>query len=206
MRYDEFASKVRFYPVFGEDVLSTLGSTKAARRLQLNRWNRAGKVIRLKRGLYGLPEERRGAPLSVRWLANALYSPSYLSLEYMLSWYDMIPERVSDVTSITTLKTASFKNALGHFVYRNLKKDLFFGFEEVKDEFGSTVLVATPEKAILDYIYLYSGWKSDRSFLEKNIRLQQLDQLDKKRLKEFVKKFSSKKVEQAVKLLLEVAS
>jgi predicted transcriptional regulator of viral defense system len=206
MKYKEFISKVKPYPVFGEDVLSTLDPGKAARRLQLNRWNRAGKVIRLKRGLYALPEDRRAVPLSMRWLANALYSPSYLSLEYMLSWYDMIPERVNVVSSITILKTASFKNALGHFGYRNLKKDLFFGFEEVKDEFGAAVLVATPEKALLDYIYLYSGWKSDRTFLEKNIRLQQLDQLNKKRLKEFAKKFSSKKMDQAAKLLLEMAS
>lgn len=206
MKYDEFVSKVRSYAVFGEDVLSTLGFAKAAKRLQLNRWNGAGRVIRLKRGLYTLPEERRGVPLSVRWLANTLYSPSYLSLEYMLSWYDMIPERVGVVTSITALKTAAFQNTLGRFVYRNLKKDLFFGFEEVKDEFGSNVLVATPEKAILDYIYLYSGWKSEHSFLEKNIRLQQLDQLNKKRLKEFAKRFSSLKMDQAVKLLLEVAA
>jgi len=204
MKYEDFVLKVSPYPVFGEDVLSTLGLSKAGRRLQLNRWSQAGKVIRLKRGLYSLPEDRRKSPLSVRWLANALYSPSYVSLEYMLSWYDMIPERVGMVTSITTLKTATFKNTLGQFVYRNIKKDLFFGFEEVHDEFGSSVLVATPEKAILDTIYLYSGWKSSREFLEKNLRLQQLDQLNKKRLKAFAAKFSSKKIEMATKLLLEI--
>jgi predicted transcriptional regulator of viral defense system len=206
MKYDDFVAKVKPYPVFGEDVLSTLDAAKAARRLQLNRWTRAGKLIRLKRGLYCLPEERRGATVSIRWLANTLYSPSYLSLEYMLSWYDMIPERVAVVTSITTLKTAVFKNDLGHFFYRNLKKHLFFGFEEVKDEFGSLVLMATPEKALLDYVYLYAGWKSDPSFLEKNLRLQQLEQLEKKRLKEFAKRFSSKKIDQAVALFSEVAS
>lgn len=206
MNYDDFVSKVKAYPVFGEEILGTLGSSKAVRRLQLNRWNRAGKVIRLKRGLYTLREDRRAAPLSLRWLANALYSPSYLSLEYMLSWYDMIPERVAIITSVTTLKTATFTNPLGRFVYRNLKKELFFGFEEVRDEIGNVILVATPEKAVLDYVYLYAGWRSDRAFLEKNVRFQQLEQLNPKRLKDFGRRFGSKKIDAAVALLTEVIS
>lgn len=206
MKYEDFVSQVKAYPLFGKEVLCALHFSKAARGLQLNRWSRAGKVLRLKRGLYTLPEERRSASLSPRWLANALYSPSYLSLDYMLSWYDMIPERVAAVTSVTTLKTSTFTNALGRFVYRNLKKELFFGFDEVRDEFGKAVLVATPEKAVLDYIYLYTGWRSDRDFLEKNVRFQQLDQLDLRRLKEFRRRFASRKINEAVALLTEVLS
>lgn len=204
MKYDQFIEKTGHYPFFGQEVLSALEGSRASQNLQLNRWAKVGKVIRLKRGIYTLPKRYRSAELSPRWLANTLYSPSYLSLEYMLSWYDMIPERVAAITSITTLKTATFTNPLGRFVYRNLKKELFFGFEEIKDEFQYPVLMATPEKALLDYIYLSPSWQSTREFLEKNIRLQQLKQLKKTRLKEFSKRFSSKKIDRAVLLLLEV--
>lgn len=204
MKYDGVLAAVKAYPCFGEDVLSTLGGSKAGRRLQLSRWSRAGKVIRLKRGLYCLPPGKGGPDFSMRWLANTLYSPSYLSLEFMLSWYDMIPERVHTITSVTTMKTARFENSLGRFVYRHLKPALFFGFEEGRDEFDSPILMATPEKALLDYVYLTATWQSNPEYLDKNLRLQQLDQVDKKRLRQFAKRFASKKVSRAAELFLEV--
>lgn len=206
MNYNQFVEKTCPYPFFGQEVLNTLKGTKASRNLQLNRWAKAGKAIRLKRGFYTLPDRYRQVPLSPRWLANTLYSPSYLSLEYMLSWYDMIPERVAAITSIALSKTVTFTNPLGRFVYRNLKKELFFGFEETRDEIQNPVLMATPEKALLDFIYLYSGWQSGRGFLEEGIRLQQLEQLNRKRLREFAKRFSSKKIDQAVAVILNMIS
>src|SRR3989338_6040481 len=160
MHLSTFVTSARNFPVFGDEIFAGTNETASHRHLQLSRWAKQGKVIRLKRGLYTLPEEYRKTPLSLRWLANTLYSPSYLSLEYMLSWYDMIPERVADMTSFTILKTASFTNALGYFSYRSLKKRHFFGFEETTDESGRPVLLAVAEKALLDYIYLYSGWEN----------------------------------------------
>ena len=202
MNFSALVSSARNFPVFGDEIFAGTNKRPSHRHLQLSRWAKQGKVIRLKRGLYTLPEEYRRAPLSLRWLANTLYSPSYLSLEYMLSWYDMIPERVAEMTSVTTLKTASFTNALGHFSYRSLKKRHFFGFEETTDESGRPVLLAVAEKALLDYIYLYSGWENSEDFIDKNIRLQQLDQLNAPRLKAFAKRFDSKKLFRAVDFLL----
>ena len=203
MNFTALATSARNFPVFGDEIFAGTTETSAHRHLQLSRWAKQGKIIRLKRGIYTLPEEYRKAPLSLRWLANTLYSPSYLSLEYMLSWYDMIPERVAELTSVTTLKTASFTNTLGRFSYRSLKKNHFFGFEETNDEFKRPVLLAVPEKALLDYIYLYPGWENSEEFINKNIRLQQLDQLNASKMKAFAKRFDSKKLFRAVDFLLE---
>lgn len=204
MKLETLLSAASQLPVFGDDLCATLGASPAAGRLQLSRWARTGKIIRLKRGLYTLSPARRPLPFSTSWLANTLYSPSYLSLETMLSWYDLIPERVAQTTSITTLKTALFNNALGTFGYRHIKPQLFTGFEETKDEHGAAILMATPEKALLDYIYLYPHWCSTVEFMEKNIRLQQLEQLRPKWMLHWSAIFQSKKMEQATQLLLKM--
>lgn len=202
MRYDEFVAQTKGFPFFSEEVLNTLSWKKESRGPQLCRWTKTGKLLRLKRGLYSLPENYRVAPFSMRWLANSLYSPSYISLEYALSWYDLIPERVYSLTSITPLKTATQTNPLGEFIYRNLKNELFFGFEELLDEFQKPILMATREKALLDFIYLASPWEISEEFLEESARLQQLDTLDKRRLKDYADKFKSKKISQSTKLIL----
>lgn len=202
MIYEDFVKKTRGMAVFGDDLFSLFPGSKGYWRLALNRWAKQGKVIRLKRGLYTLPEDVRKVSLSLRWLANALYSPSYLSLEYLLSWYELIPERVYAVTSVALNKTQTFQNSLGQFVYRHLKKELFWGFRAGRDEFQREVLMAFPEKALLDFIYLNAEWEPTLSFMEKNIRLQGLENLQKKRLKEFGLKFGSKKISAAVSFLL----
>lgn len=196
MKLETLLNSARRLPVFGDEVCRN--------PLQLSRWSRSGKVIRLKRGLYTLPPDQQRTPFSTLWLANTLYSPSYLSLETMLSWYDMIPERVAQTTSVTTLKTAQYKNAFGVFVYRHIKPQLFTGFEESKDKYGAIVLMATPEKSLLDYIYFYPHWQSTEDFFENNIRLQQLDQLRKKWLRHWSGCFQSKKIFQATQLILKL--
>jgi len=72
-----------------------------------------------------------------------------VSTIYALGYYDLIPEKVIDVTSVTTKKTAKFTNPFGTFIYQHLKTSLFFGFKEIEDENGFPVLIAEPEKAVL---------------------------------------------------------
>lgn len=202
MLYADFVKKVKDLGVFGDEMASLFPGKKTYWRLVLSRWTKKGKILRLKRGLYTLPEEVRKTSFSLRWLANTLYSPSYVSLEYVLSWYDLIPERVGAVTSVTLNKTKTFINVMGRFSYRHLKKELFFGFQTMPDEFKKEVMMAFPEKALLDSIYLNDRWEPSLSFLEKNMRLQGLENLQKKRLKEFGKRFGSKKMEAATSFLL----
>lgn len=202
MKYEAFVKKAKGFPLVGEDFFSIFPGSKEYWRLALSRWAKHGKVIRLKRGLYTLPEDVRKISFSLRWLANTLYSPSYVSLEYVMSLHDLIPERVHAVTSVTPNKTATFQNPLGRFIYQHLKKNLFFGFEARQDEFENEIVMALPEKALLDHIYLNSEWEPTLMFLEQNLRLQGLENLQKKRLKEFGARFQSKKMSAAVAFLL----
>ena len=87
------------------------------------------------------------------YLANQLYKPSYLSLSTALAFYKLIPEAVFSITSLGTLKTASFDTTYGRFEYRNIKPSLFFGYRLVNMN-DLTIKIAEPEKMILDYCYL----------------------------------------------------
>jgi len=77
-----------------------------------------------------------------------------VSLESALSYYSLIPEAVADVTSVSTKKTSRFTNSIGNFVYQRVKPDAFRGYRSYKDEAGLECLIAEPEKAVVDFLYL----------------------------------------------------
>ena len=80
----------------------------------------AGNLIRVRKGLYVLGDKYRRGPIHREILANLIYGPSYVSLDYALSQYGLIPERVEDVTSITTGENKKFSTPLGVFTYQHL--------------------------------------------------------------------------------------
>lgn len=200
MKYNDFIEKARELPFFGTSLLIQLGDTKRNAHNQLIRWERQGLIWRLKRGLYTLPDHLRTHPLSPLLLANHLYSPSYISLDTALSLYELIPELVTTVTSVSTAKTAHFENPIGRFSYQSIKEHRFFGFEEVHDENENLIRRATPEKAFLDRIYFDRTWKPEVEYFEENLRLQNVSQLSTKRLKAFSERLTSKKISQALDL------
>ena len=101
--------------------------------------------------------------------ANRIYSPSYISLHTALSHYGIIPEATIQITSITTLKTRSFSNAFGQYTYKSVKPALFFGFVLKALPDGRTYRLATPEKALVDLLYLYPEYDTVQEL--KNLRL-----------------------------------
>ena len=134
-------------------LLQLSGEKSALLRTQLHRWCRAGKLVSLRQGLYVFGSDYSRGPINPAVLAGTIYSPSYLSLQWALGFYGMIPERVVTFTSVTTRQTAHFVNALGTFDYRHVQPDLFRAFQPVRMGAGE-VWMATPEKALLDYWYL----------------------------------------------------
>ena len=76
-----------------------------------------GQLIRLKRGLYVVSDEVSGKPVNACLCANHIYGPSYVSLQWALRWYGLIPERVHTMTSVTTKRPRVFENSLGRFTY-----------------------------------------------------------------------------------------
>ncbi len=99
---------------------------------QLHRWCKTGKLLPLRRGMYAFAEEYRRAELQPAELANQMYSPSYISLQWALSYYGLIPEKTVAFTSVTTKQTKRFTNDFGTFVYRHLKPEAFFGYHRLQ--------------------------------------------------------------------------
>lgn len=122
-------------------------------RNNLTRWARKGMLIKLRQGWYAFPELLQRPDFS-RYVACRVYRPSYISLHTALSIYGMIPEAVTSITSISTLKTARFENKFGQYSYQNVKPELFFGYKPVELPINTalinapklTWLLAQPEK------------------------------------------------------------
>ena len=192
MNYIEFKNNFGGFPVIATSHIFSITHKVQALRNQLSRWQEKGLVIKLRKGLYILNEHDRKIHPSRIFLANALYAPSYVSTEYALGYYDLIPERVEDVTSVTTKNVKKFKNSFGTFIYQHLKTDLFFGFKEILDENKLPVHIAQPEKAILDFIYLnLADFKNkDTDVFTLSYRWQNLDILKKNKLLAFAKRYN----------------
>lgn len=111
---------------------------------------RRGDIIRVKKGLYIFGEHLRRQPYSRELLANLIYGPSFVSLEFALSYHGLIPERVEAVTSVTTKRPKNFDTPVGRFVYRQTPQRSFrLGMDRaVLDEVS--FLIATPERSIAD--------------------------------------------------------
>jgi len=104
--------------------------------------------IKIRNGLYAL----RSDPPHELEIANRLYGPSYISLEYALAYYRFIPETVYTVTSVTTKITREFTVQGRSYEYSRIKRRAYTGYQLMK-EGQANILMAVPEKALVDYCY-----------------------------------------------------
>lgn len=200
MKWETLIAIVRFEPVFSTGLLLTAGASRADVVKQLSRWTASGKVIQLRRGLYSLAPPYRHDPPHPFDTANRLCPSSYVSLQSALEFHGLIPEAVPTVTSVTTRRPETFKTAAGAFLFRHIQKKWFLGYTAVSLGGGRSALVARPEKALLDLIYLTPG--SDNEAWLSELRLQNLDTLDETLLSSFVRAASSPKLNRALELIL----
>lgn len=128
-------------------------------------WLRHGYLLRLRRGWFAFSDAASLPGISDH-VAGILHSPSYLSCETVLSRSGLIPESVVQLTSCTTLKPAFFENSFGQFSYRTLKPSLFFGYAPAILPSGLSAPVATPAKALCDFLYLNPSLSSTPDALE----------------------------------------
>ena len=134
-------------------------------------------IIRVKKGLYVFGNGARQATYSTEILANLIYGPSYISLDYALQYYGLIPERVEGVTSVTTGRSRRFLTPVRLFIYRMIPLRAFqIGMDRVEIGDGRAFLIATPEKALADKIYEDRGTglhtqKELGDYLERNLRV-----------------------------------
>ena len=161
-----------------------------------------GTIIRVKKGLYVFGEDNRKKPYSKEILANLIYGPSYISLDYALQYHGLIPERVEAVTSVTTGRSRRFSTPAGLFTYRMIPLDAFrTGMDRAELDRGLGFLIATAEKALADKLYADRGsgirtQKTLAAYLENDLRIDtiSLAELNPDSLDDIAQRYSSKKI------------
>ena len=196
MKYLAFKQNFESFPVISGGAISSLVKDKKTLKVQLSNWKKKGLIDQPRKGLYVLGKEHRKIEPSLFYLANQIYILSYVSLESALRFYGLIPEFVVQTTSVTTRNTNEFQNNFGHFSYQHLKPECFDGFTTFKDENDFSILIATQEKAIVDFLYFNLSRFNflDSNIFEESYRFQNCDKLNKNKIKAYAKLFKSKKL------------
>lgn len=156
--------------------------------------------MRLRNGLFLITSRFRKGNIDYPFeqLANLIYGPSYVSLEWALSFYGFIPERVALITNVTTGSNKEFTTPIGHFSYHHLSKSRYchgMDHHSIADQIGG-FLIATPEKALADWVHLSCQKMNERELLQnltegKRIELEHLHSLNKERLAEIAQQYHS---------------
>lgn len=171
-------------------------------RVKITQLLKKGVITRVKKGLYVFEAPYRQKPVSRETLANLIYGPSYISLDYALQWHSLIPEAVHTVTSVTIGRSRTFTTPLGAFSYRHIPLRAYqVGMDQAALDDNKAFLIATPEKALADKISAARGINirtiaEIEVHLEENMRvdMEELKKLDPERLATIAECMSSRKV------------
>lgn len=153
-------------------------------------------IIKVKKGLYIFGPAYQRRSISQELLANHIYSPSYISLEYALSKYGLIPERVYSVTSICLNRSKTFKTPIATFSYTRRPSSAYpLGIQQIEVPQEGSYLIALPEKALVDLIFQVKGIKDVqemKEYLYENMRMEESDlkKLNRKLLTEFISSYN----------------
>lgn len=136
-------------------------------------------------------------------IATTVYSPSYISMETGLRYYDLIPEWVFMETCISTKKTQILKTSLGYFKYQQVNPKLFWWYKLVKNTRWGVYKIAEPEKLICDFFYLKTQYKTDEDFAWLRIEKRQRDEvINEEKLLHYASLFKQKRLLKTINNLL----
>jgi hypothetical protein len=170
--------RTRIQPeIFDYQTLNDALRDLSSPRDKITRLLREGVLIRIKKGLYIFGDRYRRHPYSKELLANLIYGPSYVSLDYALAYHGLIPERVEALTSVTPNRSRRFATPVGLFTYRQIPLSAYeAGMVRVESGPEQVFLIASPEKALADKIvsvrgtHIVSAAEMGR-FLENDLRI-----------------------------------
>ena len=203
MKFEDLLEVVGDEPLFETGLLLAGDVDPSGVRRQLSRWMEAGRLLQLRRGLYTLAapfQKVRPHPFLV---ANRLMPGSYVSLQAALSHFGLIPEAVPVTTSVTVGRPGRWDTPLGSYEFRHLQDELIRGFRRTPLAGGQEALVATPEKALLDLVYLEPEGDSLEYLTE--LRLQNLDGLDSGEVRRLAEASGKPKLRRAAERIAHLA-
>jgi predicted transcriptional regulator of viral defense system len=160
MTYIELRNSMKDFTVFS--VREILRVDPAFHRRRLNEWQDKGYIRKVVKGFY-IFANRALDEWALFEIANRIYKPSYVSLESALAHYQLIPESVYGITSVSTRRSYRFPSAVADLRYRTVKPRLYFGYDLAAGG-ARRVKIARPEKAILDFLYLNPRLRSEADF------------------------------------------
>lgn len=214
MKINQLMAVIKKLPYFTKQNLSlALGKEGENLNYWIKKLVKDRFIMPLKKGFYVSSywrdaELRSEEEQALYWMyiANVLRAPSYVSLEYILSRCGLIPEESLAVTSISLKSPRSFESETKNFIYRNIKPRLFFGYRTLAfGDSGLTVKMASPAKALFDFLYLRKFLSDDemRVYLADAGRFnwEALTAADKRSFIQTVKKASSPKMFRAAEIL-----
>lgn len=162
------------------DIVKARLSDYANKNNKISRDIRDGKLHKIVNGLYETDINTPGY-----LLAGSIYGPSYISFEYALSYYGLIPERVHVITCATygKKKKKKFNTSFGIFTYRDVPVLAYPEEIILKEENGYTYQIASKEKALCDKLYTLKPLKNyknleDMLFIDLRIDRDEFDALD----------------------------
>lgn len=170
-------------------------------RLQLSRWVHSGRLMRIHKGWYALNAPYRRVQINMNVIATTIKVGSYISLHAALAYHGMIPEHVAETTAVTTGRPATIATPFGRIRYQHIKPEAFCGCTR-HDAGLQHQYIATPEKALLDLLYLTPG--ADSAHYLAGLRLQHTDELDLHLLRQLAERFATPKMHRAVELLAQL--
>jgi len=194
---------------FDHPLLTSALSHYSAVDQKINELMKSGEIVRVKKGLYVFGSDARQTPICKETLANLIYGPSCISLEYALSYHGLISERVEVVTSVTPKRDKEFTTPLGRFTYRLLGAAKYpHGIEQEWIDAQHPILIASPEKALCDYITLnriatIDSNKNARDFLLHDLRIDEesWSRFDIKKMVNLNKHYRNRNIAQILEVL-----
>lgn len=137
------------------EVATALGGTAPSRHALVKRAMAQGEILGIRRGLYCLAPRYQKKPVNVFAVSQRLYGPSYVSLESALAYHGWIPEGVPTCVCASHGNAREFETPLGHFLYRRVPQRVFYAeVDRCVDSPGNVFFVASPAKALADYVYV----------------------------------------------------
>jgi predicted transcriptional regulator of viral defense system len=195
MNYLSFRQRLSSFRIFSSKDIEML--IPGFNKMNLVNWQKKNYITKLRNGFYmfsGAPENE----LELFSIACKIYQPSYVSLETALNYYGLIPEGVFAVQSITTLKTSSFSNSTGVYTYHNIKESAFSGYKLVPGLQGA-IKIASPGKAVLDWIYLRADIGAKEDFAHYRLNAIVLNELvDMESMETLGRLFGSKEIMRSI--------
>lgn len=207
----EFHDKMRPFRVFSvQDVKKQFPSMNL---MNLVRWQEKGYILKLRNRWYAFNDAKSSE--NMVWLAgNLIYGPSYISLHTALSWYNLIPEMIQTTTSVTTRKTNRFSTPLGTYDYHRIKPAIFgFGYNlENADAYAGDrgnsrkIMVASPQKALLDFFYIYSFYNTEKEMEDLRLNETELQKTVNEAFYQFLDRYESKALNRRIQLMVKTYS